>query len=127
MEANQNAQVPKAKCINVIDSRINIDNITVSEHANHKVALEEAKKLKLKDEFKDRDIIDYGDKKKEMNYTPAVYKYRTQDGSTLHVGKNLTQGKVKKVRTPKGPKLPKVETVDELEARIKALKEAMGQ
>ena len=112
------------KAIMVIESRILIDGILDSQHPSHKIAVEKAKNLQLKEEFKDRDILVYAPDKNK-NLTTSTYRHHasTEDNS-LHTPKNITQGKVRKLRSPK---TPKVESIEEMEARIQAMKNLISQ
>ena len=116
-------EIIKRKAIMVIESRILVDGILISQHPSHKIAVEKAKGLQKKEEFKDRDILVYAPDK-SMGFTTSTYKHHNSvSENTLHTAKNITQGKVRKIRSPK---TPKVESIEEMEARIQAMKNLLG-
>ena len=116
----------KKKAIMVIETRIYVDGILMSEHSNHKIAIEKAKELQKKDDFKDRDILVYAPDKNLSNSTSTYRHHASLEENNLHTPKNITQGKVKKLRSPKSPKVPKEQTIEEMEAHLQELKNKLN-
>lgn len=104
------------KAIMVIENRILIDGKVMSDgHRSHKVAIEVAKKMKEKEEYKDHDILAFPPKK-NSNYSPNTFRYKNQ--GTIEKPINLSEKKVKGTRK---------NSIEKLEAKLAKAKAELAQ